>query len=39
MLGKTARPAPVTSFSVSSLAPARAPAEMAPLSQRRKRSR
>jgi hypothetical protein len=39
MKGKNARPAPVTSFSVSSLTPTRAPAEMAPLSQRRKKSR
>jgi hypothetical protein len=39
MMGRTGRPARVTSFSVSSLTPTRAPSEMAPLSQRRKARR
>ena len=39
MLGKAARPARVMSFSVSSLTPTRAPSEMTPLGQRRKRAR
>jgi hypothetical protein len=39
MLGKSARPVPVMSFSVSNLTATRPPAEMTPLGQRRKRGR
>jgi hypothetical protein len=39
MMGRAGRPARVTSFSVSSLTPTRAPSDMAPLSQRRKARR
>ena len=39
MMGRTGRPARVTSFSVSSLTPTRSPSDMAPLSQRRKARR
>jgi hypothetical protein len=39
MLGKAAKPAPVISFSVSSLTPARQPSDMTTLAQRRKRPR
>ena len=39
MMGRTGRPARVTSFSVSNLTPTRAPSDMAPLSQRRKARR
>ena len=39
MLGKAAKPAPVISFSVSSLTPARQPSDMTTLAQRRTRPR